>query len=289
MPSILSGAELSGSGRALARQPSRRRDVPTDPSSPAGAVRRVVGVLGELLITCGLILLLFVAWELWWTNLEADRKQETATAQLARQFGDVVVPARPAAPAEREPGAAAQRDREEFGDPPPATLSLEGSTFAIMYVPRLGENFARPVTNGVGLDVLNNLGIGHYPSTQLPGEPGNFAVAAHRQTHGQVFYDIDKLREGDRLYVQTAEGFYTYAYRGTEIVHPTQTSVLLPVPNRPDAVPETSMLTLTSCDPPFSTAMRIIAYAELESWRPAEAGPPAAIADTVAATMAGRG
>lgn len=271
-----------------------------------GAARRIAGVLGELLITCGLIVLLFVAWELWWTNLEADRKQDAATSALVRQFGDVPLPDRPSArppagtagpeapssagpqaPAAADPGASSKADREEFGVPPAARLDLDGATFAVMYIPRFGEDFARPVTNGVGLDVLNNLGIGHYPSTQLPGEKGNFAVAAHRQTHGQVFYDIDKLGAGDRIYVQTREGFYTYAYRSTEIVHPTRSEVLLPVPHRPGAEPTTSILTLTSCDPPFSTAMRIIAYAELESWRPASSGPPADIADAVAHTLAG--
>ncbi|MET1034846.1 MAG: class E sortase [Arthrobacter sp.] len=250
-----------------------------------GAARRIAGVLGELLITCGLIVLLFVAWELWWTNLEADRKQHAATSALVQQFDDVPSARPPAGTA--DPGASSKADREEFGAPPAARLDLDGATFAVMYIPRFGEDFARPVTNGVGLDVLNNLGIGHYPSTQLPGEKGNFAVAAHRQTHGQVFYDIDKLGAGDRIYVQTREGFYTYAYRSTEIVHPTSSEVLLPVPHRPGTEPTTSILTLTSCDPPFSTAMRIIAYAELESWRPASSGPPAAIADAVAHTVAG--
>ena len=258
-----------------------------------GAARRIAGVLGELLITCGLIVLLFVAWELWWTNLEADRKQDAATSALAQQFGDVPLPERPSEgapdagePSEADPVASSEADREEFGAPPAASLELDGATFAVMYIPRFGEDFARPVTNGVGLDVLNNLGIGHYPATQLPGEKGNFAVAAHRQTHGQVFYDIDKLAPGDRIYVQTREGFYTYAYRSTEIVHPTRSEVLLPVPHRPGAEPTASILTMTSCDPPFSTAMRIIAYAELESWRPASSGPPAAIAGSVARTLA---
>lgn len=251
-----------------------------------GAMRRVVGVVGELLITCGLIVLLFVAWELWWTNLEADRKQDAATSALAQRFGDVPLPDRPSEEAV-DPVASSEADREEFGAPPAARLDLDGATFAVMYIPRFGDDFARPVTNGVGLDVLNNLGIGHYPSTQLPGEKGNFAVAAHRQTHGQVFYDIDKLGAGDRIYVQTREGFYTYAYRTTEIVHPTRSEVLLPVPHQQGAEPTTSILTMTSCDPPFSTAMRIIAYAELESWRPASSGPPAAIAGSVARTLAG--
>ncbi|MGG5753946.1 class E sortase [Zafaria sp. Z1313] len=253
-----------------------------------GAGRRTprvtfTGVLGELLITAGLVLLLFVAWELWWTNLEADRRQDTVAEQLLRGFDDVRVPGLPAG--ERlDPAAEAARDRAEFGAPPIAVLPHAGATFGVMYVPRFGADYARPVTDGVGTEVLDHLGIGRYPQTQMPGELGNFGVAAHRQTHGQVFWDIDKLTDGDRLYVQTAEGFYQYAYRSTEIVHPSQGEVLLPVPHQPGVEPTTSLLTLTSCDPPFTTRMRIIAYAELESFRPAAAGPQQAIADVVEST-----
>ena len=152
----------------------------------------------------------------------------------------------------------------------------------MLYVPRFGEDYARPVSEGVGSTVLDRLGIGHYPPTQLPGEAGNFVLAAHRQSHGQAFRKIDELTDGDRIYLQTRQGYYTYRYRGTEIVSPTDTSVLLPVPHAPGRKPGASLLTMTSCHPPFTTRMRIVAYAELESWRPPDAGPPPAIAGTVA-------
>lgn len=242
-----------------------------------GRLTASAGVVGELMITVGVVLLLFVAWELWWTNIDADRTQNDLAHQTIQQF--------PGAGAwsagdPKSPAATAIGDREKYGAPPAA--SLHGSqTFGMLYVPRFGDDYGRPISEGVGSDVLDHLGIGHYPGTQLPGEAGNFAVAAHRQTHGQVFWNIDKLTEGDRLYVQTQEGYYTYRYRDTEIVDPSETGVLLPVPHQPDQRAAESLLTLTSCDPPFTTRMRIIAYAELESWRPPEAGPPAAIADTV--------
>lgn len=251
------------------REAARRR--PGRRYSRAGAV---IGVIGELLITAGVIVLLFVAWELWWTNFEADRKQNDAATSLVESFerpDAVEVPSEPVDPEEQ-----AEEDAEEFGPPPAASLD-EAGTFALMYVPRFGEDWVRPVSSGVGLDVLNNIGIGHYPETQMPGEAGNFAVAGHRQTHGQVFYNIDKLRDGDRVYVQTREGFYQYRYTDTEIVSPTQVDVLAPVPRQPDAEPTASVLTLTSCHPLFTTRERIIAYAELESFRPAEHGPQFAI------------
>ncbi|WP_257998251.1 class E sortase [Zhihengliuella halotolerans] len=255
-----------GGARAAARDRRPRRRY-----SRGGAV---VGVIGELLITAGVIVLLFVAWELWWTNLEADRNQNDAATNLIESFERPEAIAAPGDPVDPEDQAA--DDAEQFGPPPAATLEDPG-TFALMYVPRFGEDWVRPVSSGVGLDVLNNLGIGHYPETQMPGEAGNFAVAAHRQTHGQVFYDIDKLRDGDRVYVQTREGFYQYRYTGTEIVSPSQVDVLAPVPRQPGAEPTSSVLTLTSCHPLFTTRERIIAYAELESFRPAEHGPQFAI------------
>ena len=228
--------------------------------------QRLLGGIGEILITLGIIALLFVAWELWWTNLDANRAQSEVTSQFVQglNLGDA--------------------GGQDFGSAPIAKIP-DGETFGIFYIPRFGKDFAHPVTNGVGPEVLNSVGIGHYPETQAPGEPGNFAVAAHRQTHGQVFWDIDKFEDGDKVYLQTREGFYTYEWRNTEIVHPSQGEVLLPVPHEPGQEPTNSILTMTSCHPPFTTRMRIIAYSELMSWRPSEAGPPAEIADLVHKTM----
>lgn len=246
----------------------------------ARPLRIAVGVLGELLITAGVLVLLFVAWELWWTNLEADATQNDAAATLVQQFEVSAGPGEqtdssPAEQTNSSPAKQAADDLAEFGEPP-AAAGGEG-TFGVLYVPRFGDDYARPVSDGVGLDVLNTLGIGHYPDTQLPGEPGNFALAGHRQTHGQVFFNIDQLTDGDRLYVQTVEGFYQYRYRSTEIVTPSTVEVLAPVPHQPGAEPTESVLTLTSCHPLYTTRERIIAYAVLESFRPADAGPPDAI------------
>lgn len=236
--------------------------------------QRLLGGIGEILITLGMLLLLFVAWELWWTNIDAGRTQSQVTSAFAQDLD---------AGAIGDSTVQSQAD-ESFG-PAPVTTVPDGETFGIFYIPRFGKDFAQPVTDGVGMDVLNSVGIGHYPATQEPGEPGNFAVAAHRQTHGQVFWDIDKFQDGDKIHLQTRQGFYTYRWSGTEIVHPTQSEVLLPVPHQPGAEPTASVLTMTSCHPPFTTRMRIIAYAELESWRPGTAGPPQEIAGLVKKTM----
>ena len=80
--------------------------------------------------------------------------------------------------------------------------------------------------------MLDTLGIGHYQGTAMPGAAGNFAVAGHRQTHGAVLDNIDALVPGDRIYVQTREGYYVYVFRNSQIVLPSRTDVLLPVPTQ---------------------------------------------------------
>lgn len=271
----------------------------------AGLGVRVIGVLGEVVLTLGVLLLLFVAWELWYTNLSADRQVNEVTHNIQQQFTEelgqesglssekVAQIAAEAAAAPENPDSAEVKkqslaDRENYGKPPKTSLSLQGQTFGIMYVPRFGAHWSRPITNGVGQDVLNNLGVGHYQSTAMPGELGNFAVAAHRQTHGQAFWDMDKLRAGDRIYVQTNQGYYTYKWSSTDIVLPSQNQVLDPVPYQEGKAPTEAILTMTTCHPPYTTEKRMVAFSTLESWRPLDAGPPPEIARTVATTM-GRG
>ncbi|WAP51967.1 class E sortase [Arthrobacter sp. ATA002] len=246
--------------------------------TPGGRRRRrspgqlIVQAAGELLITLGLLLVLYVAWELWWTNIDANNKQEQAVGNLFSEFDGPVAPAPEAADS-----------APDYGDPVvlPA-IQQEGRTFAVVYIPRFGETYSRPVTSGVGTAVLDSLGLGHYPSTAMPGEIGNFALAGHRQTHGQVLDAIHTLVPGDKIYVQTKDGYYTYVYRNNQIVLPDRVDVIAPVPTQPGAVPTERFLTLTSCNPRFGAEERIIAYAAMDAWQPLSAGPPAEIAAQVA-------
>ena len=230
---------------------------------------RIIGFFGELLITLGIVLMLYVVWELWWTNIDSAQAQQEVTNNLVENLGEVVIPD-------------ISDEDKDFGPAPVTEIDL-GETFGIMYFPSWGKSGTyHPVTQGVGDDVIDSLGIGHYPNTQLPGEQGNFAVAAHRQTHGQVFWDIDQLQEGDKIYLQTKEGYYTYSWSKTEIVNPSDGDVLLPVPHQPGAEANASILTMTTCHPKYTTRQRMIAYSELTDWRPLEAGPPSEIRDLVA-------
>jgi sortase A len=242
-------------------------------------LRGTIQVLGELLITAGVILLLFVAWQLWWTNVESDAKQSELIKEFAQDLGSPApAPETPAAPAAPE----------DFGPPVVGAAPGHAGTIGIMYIPRFGPNYTRPIVQGTSQDVLDTLGLGHYSNTAMPGAVGNFAVAGHRQTHGAVLDNIHTLVPGDKIYVQTKDGFYVYVFRNNQIVMPSRTDVLEPVPTQPGVTPTESFLTMTSCNPRFGAEERIIAYALLDSWRPASAGPPAEIAAQVAAAT-GRG
>ncbi|MFE4226464.1 class E sortase [Arthrobacter sp. NPDC056886] len=240
-----------------------------------GPLLRGIQIAGELLMSAGVILLLFVAWQLWWTNVASDARQRDVVKDFARGTADGSGPA-PAAP-------------EPAGMPKPAVAPepAEGATIGILYVPRFGAGYTRPIVQGTTPRVLDTLGIGHYPGTAMPGAAGNFAVAGHRQTHGAVLDHIDALVPGDRIYVQTREGYYVYVFRNSQTVLPSRTDVLLPVPTQPGAAPTESYLTMTSCNPRFGSQERFVAYALLERWRPVSAGPPPEIAQAARAAREG--
>jgi len=233
----------------------------------------VVGVIGELFITAGVLVFLFLGWQLWLNDIIVGSQQNHAGAALAEKLnsGPLTVTPTKAAPV-------------DYGDPAVSSAPGNATQFGVLYIPRFGADYARPVSQGVGTrDVLDKSGIGHYPGTQMPGEVGNFAVAAHRTTHGAPFSDIASLQVGDAIYVQTGDGYYTYVFRGLEYVRPTGVGVLDPVPQFAGVQPTDRVMTMTSCNPKLSAAERIIAYASLESWQPASAGAPQAIAATIAA------
>jgi len=260
--------------------------VPVEPAPRRPRRQRpsVVSVLGELFLTAGVLVLLFLGWQVWLNDIIVGAEQTTAANDLAEQWEAAGQPGEtPTASASPIPTATAEPAVP--GEPVVAARPAEGASFANLIVPRLGADYRRPIAEGVGLNVLNNrkTGVGHYPQTQMPGEVGNFAVAAHRTTYGAGFHDIDKLVVGDSIYVESADGWYKYVYRGTEYVRPTGVGVLEPVPQAVGVSSTDRVITLTSCHPYFSAAERIIAYGVFDTWYPRADGPPAEIATLVQA------
>lgn len=249
------------------RQPPPQRHRRATPRGGAGSA--LLGVVGELLITAGVLLGLYVVYQLWWTDVVGVQAQTELSEEFAARVAD-------------SPEIAGE---PQVGPPPVQELpAIAGSTFARLWVPAwdAGETrYVRPVTEGTDrATVLDPLGIGHYEDTAMPGEIGNFAVAGHRQSHGKPFYDIDELREGDELIVETADAWYVYRVTSWDIVMPADVEVIAPNPIDPVAAPEEAMITLTTCHPLFSTRERYIVHGALESWMPRDAGRPAALVAT---------
>lgn len=233
-----------------------------------------IGFCAEIFFTLGVVFLLFVAWSLWFSNIQADVKQDSMVKEFVQDF----------APIAEAPDESVQSD---YGDPVVMEKPQYAETFGVVYIPRFGETYYRPLVQGTGTDVLDTLGLGHYQNTTMPGGVGNFSVAGHRQTHGSVLDKIHTLQPGDKIYVQTKDGFYTYVYRNSEIVLPTDIGVINPYPGK-TSKPDQRLMTMTSCNPRFGAEERIIAYSMLESWQPLTAGAPAEIAPIVESLKAGK-
>jgi sortase A len=246
--------------RATRRAPRPRRRV------------TVVGVLGELLITAGLLVLAFLGYQVWLGDVIVGGQLNGQAIAQGQEWG--------AGYSDVPPSEAGDPDLTE--SPPVAVAPANAQRFANLIIPRFGADYYRPIAEGVGTrDVLNKGNIGHYPTTQMPGALGNFALASHRSSGGGNFHDLHQLHVGDHIYVETADGWYRYTFRNLEYVRPTGVGVLNPVPQADGVEPAERIITLTTCNPFFSTAERIIAYGVYDSFYPRAGGVPAEIATNV--------
>jgi len=225
----------------------------------AGAILRIaIRTVGELLVTFPVLLGLFIVYQLYYTNVIGRQDMNREVAVMQRQWM-VAPPAHPASPSPHGESAPVVA-------PPPAPALHDGDNVAILTIPRLGS--AIPVLEGVGLDILNKA-AGHYPGTALPGQIGNFSVAGHRKTHGEPFRHLDEMRAGDLVSVETAQARYTYRIDADPvIVQPTDLGVVDPVPGEPGARPTESLITLTTCNPWWSSTQRMIVTGRLIATSP---------------------
>lgn len=213
-------------------------------------------VVGELCITLGVLLFAFLTWQLWWTDVVANRDQAAQVQSIENQF---------AAPTTTTPTT------KPTGAPKPANL---GDAFALVRIPRFGSKYVRPVHEGTTADILDK-GIGHYTGTAQPGQVGNFATAGHRTTYGKPYADIANLRTGDKIVVETRTAYDVYVVTDHEIVLPTQVDVIYAVPGKPGVKATTAIMTMTSCNPKFSAAQRYIVHAKLDHTYTRAQGLPA--------------
>ena len=210
---------------------------------------RFVRVLGKLLISLGAGVLLFVAWTLWGTGLYTAQQQE----ELSQSFADA------------PPITLGVSDDDEV-EVPESFAPGPGEAAFRMRIPAI--DLDQVVVEGVGTDELHK-GPGHYPSCRpgfprpyctdfeemWPGEEGRVIVSGHRTTYGAPFFDLDKLADGDEIIVNTQWGEFTYEVSEKEIVRPDSLAIAIQ-----NDEPE---LVLTTCNPKFSAAQRLIVYATL--------------------------
>jgi sortase A len=242
-----------------------------------------VFVVGELMITLGVVVLLFVIYEVYVTDMVSAGRQQDATQELENQWS-----------LERTSPVAKPKQ------------PLAGDGLLRLYAPALGPGFTRTVLEGTDQDTLAT-GPGHYTGTALPGQPGNLAIAGHRVTHGAPFTHIDQLQSCDALIVETAREWFVYRVLpmrgemarwaegkgaqprchgiaplsspdsevpGQEVVPPSDVSVIAPGLSRDVAGPSAQMITLTTCHPKFSAQQRLIVHGVLVAQYPANGTPP---------------
>ncbi|WP_327682338.1 class E sortase [Streptomyces sp. NBC_00467] len=237
-------------GRPLSRVEARRA-ARAAKDSPAVVASRAIG---ELFISFGVLLLLFVTYQLWWTNIRAGQLAGTETSKIQEGFAKG-----------RQPGA-----------------FEPGQGFAIMYIPKL--DVVVPIAEGINKNkVLDRGMVGHYGEgklkTAMPSDKaGNFAVAGHRNTHGEPFRYINRLRPGDPIVVETQDAYYTYKMANIlPQTSPSNIGVIAPVPAGSGFAGPGRYITLTTCTPEFTSTYRMIVWGKMVEERPRSQGKPDAL------------
>ncbi|MFJ1668383.1 class E sortase [Streptomyces bottropensis] len=217
-------------------------------SAPEAAPRRrmsrlatAVSVLGELLITAGLVLGLFVVYSLWWTNVLADREADKEANKVRDNWA-----------AENGPGALDTKDGIGF-----------------LHVPAM-DNGEVLVKKGTSAKILNGGVAGYYTDpvkATLPSseKDGNFTLAAHRDGHGAKFHNIDKLGKGDAIVFETRDNWYVYkVYDTLAETSKYNVKVLSNIPKESGRKKAGKYITLTTCTPVYTSRYRFIVWGELE-------------------------
>lgn len=250
----------------------------------------IVRTFGELMITFGVVVLLFVVYTLYVTDIVAAKKQDGVNDELERSW---------AAPVAQQP---AQQNKKAKRPAKPE----QGTGFARIYIPHFGKDFQFVIVEGVGSAELE-IGPGHYPDTALPGQPGNVGIAGHRIGKGAPFNDLDKLNSCDAIVLETETDFFVYRVMpmsdevanwesakqrdprcarvpslrkpgqpeggpygrtvGRRIVTPDRGDAVAPVPYRPETplqkAQQASLITLTTCHPEYGNSERMIIHGAL--------------------------
>ncbi|MEW2444448.1 class E sortase [Micromonospora marina] len=232
------------------------RSVYSDLTRPtAGSrLRTVVRGTGELLITFGLVVLLFAGYEIWGKAVIVEAHQDDLSSQLAQEWSAAADP------------TVGPTTAPTVKPKPPA----EGKPVAGLYIPKFDKHWV--VVEGVSPEDIR-YAPGRYPDSAMPGEVGNFSVAGHRIR--STFWRLDEMKSGDAIVVETRTEWLVYRVYQQRIVKPSQVEVVAPVPGKPGRKPTEKLLTLTTCNPKFDNYERLIIHARLDNVQAKSAGRPA--------------
>jgi sortase A len=231
-------------------------------------VRRglITGVLGRILLGAGVLIFLFVAYQLWGTGFAESHSQAVLRQRLDAQLHHV---AHPTTTTTTKTSATTTTTTASSGDQPTVGPAIaapnDGQPVGILKIDKIGLD--KVIVQGTSTSDLRE-GPGHYPGTPLPGEQGNAAIAGHRTTYGAPFYNLDELEPGNLIQITTVQGLFTYRVTGTTIVSPSDTAVVDDT--------STPQLTLTTCNPRFSASQRLVVHALLTTAPAPTARPPKA-------------
>ncbi|AZM57766.1 class E sortase [Streptomyces sp. WAC 01529] len=229
-------------------------------------MRALVRTFSELCVTVGALIVLFVVYVLFWTGVKADSAMDDQIDRLQDRWAQDSAPT----------GADGGGDAVEAAPKKPGPYK-DGEPFAVMYIPRFGFTWNKPVLQGTGTDVLKK-GLGHYASTARLGQPGNFAVAGHRRTYGDPFKDFPRLRPNDPVVLTDGTTWFTYRVaRKPHKTVPGDIGVIDPVPRRSGFDGPGRYLTLTTCEPEWGRSHRLVVWAHLDATQPVDAGKPEAL------------
>ncbi|MBW8817733.1 MAG: class E sortase [Streptomyces sp.] len=241
----------SPDGKPLSRIEARRQAKARKPGAAVVASR----ALGEVFITTGVLMLLFVSYQLWWTNVRAHAQADKEASSLQNDWAS--------------------------GKGAPGTFE-PGQGFALLHIPKL--DVVVPIAEGVSnKKVLDKGMVGHYSEgalkTAMPdAKTGNFALAGHRNTHGEPFRYINKLSPGDEIVVETQDDYFVYKMTSTlPVTAPSNTSVIDPVPKGSGFTTAGRYITLTTCTPEFTSKYRLIVWGKMVEERPRSKGKPDAL------------
>lgn len=232
-------------------------------------INRLIGIVGELLITAGVLIGLFILWQVWWTNVEANAQLDSDVSAFNKEYGEPLV--KIGAPQE--------------GEPPVMDEIAYNTVGGIIHIPAFGYNYSTPIRGGVTTQVLDTGAFGHYQDTVMPGAIGNSSWAVHRDMRGSRMYDADKLVAGDAVIVETEDVYYVYKIVNTHVVKPTDVWVISADPfvaenaikegREPGEIePSRRLLTITTCHPLYTARERLIVHAEFSHWVKRSDGMP---------------